>query len=100
MNRLLTLCFVLGFTIPCALAQQTPRPAESPLTLQFHQAVEAAQRGDQKQALALTGSLLQQHPNFEPALKLQGMLLELAGRSAEAAESYQKALKQAPNDAE
>jgi len=99
MNRLLTLCFVLGFTIPCAIAQQPPRPAESPLTLQFNQAVAAAQRGDQKQALALTDSLLRQHPNFEPALKLRGMLLEQAGRSAEAAESYQKALKQAPNDA-
>jgi predicted Zn-dependent protease len=44
--------------------------------------------------------VLREHPEFVPALKLQGMLLEQMGHSKEAMESYQKALKFAPNEAD
>ncbi len=66
----------------------------------MHNAVIAAQNGDEIQSLTLTTALVKSHPDFEPALKLQGMLLEDLGRNAEAAVPYQKALKLSPNDAE
>jgi len=81
-------------------AQNPNSPAESPLTRQFHEALGMAQHGDERQALVLTSHLLEQHPNFVPALKLQGMLLEDAGRAAEAELTYQKGLKLAPNDSD
>jgi len=66
----------------------------------MHEAVSLAQRGDEKHALALVGTVLEQHPDFVPALKLQGMLLEDTGNGQEASVSYEKALKLAPNDGE
>ena len=66
----------------------------------MHQAVTVAQHGDENQALALTNALLNEHPDFGPALKLKGMLLEDLGRSAEAAVPYEEALKLSPNDPE
>jgi Flp pilus assembly protein TadD len=42
--------------------------------------------------------LLEQRPDFAPAIKLKGMLLEEAGRSSEAAAAYEEALKLAPDD--
>ena len=66
----------------------------------MHEAVSVAQRGDEKHAMALVGALLEQHPDFVPALKLQAMLLEDIGNSQGASVSYEKALKLAPNDAE
>lgn len=44
--------------------------------------------------------LLERHPDFAPAIKLKGMLLEEAGRSSNAAGAYEQALKLAPNDAD
>ena len=44
--------------------------------------------------------LLEQHPDFAPAIKLKGLLLEEAGRSSDAAAAYEQALKLAPNDAD
>ena len=44
--------------------------------------------------------LLEQHPDFAPAIKLKGMLLEEAGHDAEAGAAYQQALNLAPNDAD
>jgi Tfp pilus assembly protein PilF len=81
-------------------AQNSGHASDSTVSRQMHEAVSVAQRGDGKHALALVGSLLQQHPDFVPALKLQRMLLEDAGNSQEASLSYEKALKLAPNDAE
>lgn len=81
-------------------AQKSQTPAESALVRQFHQALAAAEHGDERQALALANSLVEQHPDFVPALKLQGMLLEDKGQSAAAALSYEKAFKLAPNDAD
>ena len=42
--------------------------------------------------------LLEQHPDFAPAIKLKAMLLEEAGHTSEAAAAYEQALKLAPND--
>jgi len=42
--------------------------------------------------------VLEQRPDFAPAIKLKGMLLEEAGRTSEAAAVYDEALKLAPND--
>ena len=65
---------------------------------QFHQALSLAQRGNPQGAMDLVMRLLEQHPDFAPALKLKGMLLEEAGRNSEAAAAYEEALKLAPND--
>jgi len=84
-----------------AIGAQTPQaPAESPLMRQFHQALAAAEHGDETRALAQANALVEQHPDFVPALKSQGMLLEDRGQSAAAAQSYEKAFTLAPNDAD
>src|SRR3984957_7641665 len=79
-------------------AQNAGHPADSPLMQQFHQALSLAQQGSPQRAMDLVMRLLEQHPDFVPALKLKGMLLEEAGRTSEAAAAYEKALKLAPND--
>jgi Tfp pilus assembly protein PilF len=80
-------------------AQNTAHPAEAPaLTRQFHQALNLAQNGDKRGAMNLVLRLLEQHPDFAPAIKLKGMLLEEVGHSSEAAAAYEEALKLAPND--
>jgi Tfp pilus assembly protein PilF len=80
---------------------QSPGHATDPAVMrQMHEAVSAAQHGDEKHALALIDALVEQHPDFVSALKLQGMLLEDTGNRPEASLSYEKALKLAPNDAE
>ena len=81
-------------------AQQPASPVPSPLMRQLHQAIAASEHGDQGQALSIAEKLVAEHPDFEPALKLQGMLLDQAGRTSDAASSFQKALKLAPNDPE
>jgi tetratricopeptide (TPR) repeat protein len=65
---------------------------------QLHQALNLAQHGDRQGAMNLVLRLLEQHPDFAPALKLKGMLLEEAGRTPEAAAAYEEGLKLAPND--
>jgi tetratricopeptide (TPR) repeat protein len=80
------------------LAQNANRPNESPLMRQFHQALNLAQHGDRQEAMNLVLRLLEQRPDFAPAIKLKGMLLEEAGRTSEAAAAYEEALKLAPND--
>ena len=67
---------------------------------QLHEAVAVAQRGDINRAYALTDQLLQQHPEFEPALKFEGALLEQMGRGADSAAAFEHALQLAPNDPE
>jgi tetratricopeptide (TPR) repeat protein len=93
-------CFVVGLVLPVVgVAAQQAKPAqESPIASQMHQAVSAAQHGEERQALALTQALLAQHPDFVPALKLRGELLENAGFDGQAAVTYEAALKLAPND--
>ncbi len=95
------ICCALVLGLPsCAGAQTPSRPVEPPTMQQLHQAMKAADRGDPAQALALTGALLEEHPDFVPALKFEGLLLEQTGHDADAAVAYQKALKLAPNDAD
>lgn len=96
---LLTPVLLAGLGLP-SRAQTTARPTGSAATAELHDAVSTAEHGDETRALALTETLLEKHPEFGPALKLQGMLLEDLGRSAEAATPYQKALKLSPNDTE
>jgi Tfp pilus assembly protein PilF len=79
-------------------AQNAGHPADSPLMQQFHQALSLAQQGSPQRAMDLVMRLLEQHPDFAPALKLKGMLLEEAGHTSEASAAYEKALKLAPND--
>src|SRR5450631_326140 len=79
-------------------AQTASHPVESPLMRQVHQALSLAEHGDKQGAMNLAQSLLAQHPDFAPALKLKGMLLEEAGQTSEAAAAYEEALKFAPND--
>jgi tetratricopeptide (TPR) repeat protein len=64
----------------------------------MHQALSLAQHGDRQAAMNTVETLLQQHPEFAPAIKLKGMLLEDSGRPGEAAAAYEQALSLAPND--
>jgi Tfp pilus assembly protein PilF len=96
-----SVCWLAGMMLPMVVAgAQQARPAESPTVRQMQAAVSAAQHGDERQAFALTQALLEQHPDYVPALKLRGELLESAGRDGEAAATYEAAWKLAPNDAE
>lgn len=81
-------------------AQNPGRPAESPLTRQLHQALSLSEHGNRQEAMKLVLRLLEQHPDFAPAIKLKGTLLEQAGHTAEAEAAYEEALKLAPNDAD
>ena len=92
---LAALCAIEGIAVS---AQNSGRAAESTLMRQVHQALTLAGHGDQQGAMNLVLHLLEQHPNYAPALKLKGMLLEQTGRSTEAAAAYEEALKFAPND--
>ncbi|HEY3618318.1 MAG TPA: tetratricopeptide repeat protein [Candidatus Sulfotelmatobacter sp.] len=79
-------------------AQNAGHPTASPQMLQLQQALSLAQHGDRQGAMNLVLHLLEQRPNFAPAIKLKGMLLEEAGHTSEAAAAYEEALKLAPND--
>ncbi len=93
---LLTLLLAAGATT--VWAQNASRPTESLQMRRLHRALSLADRGDKPGAMNLVLSLLKQHPDFAPALKLKGVLLEEAGRPAEAAAAYEEGLKFAPND--
>jgi Tfp pilus assembly protein PilF len=88
--------FAVGVAAVCA--QNTGRPAESPVMQQFHQALGLAKQGDRTGAMNVVLRLLAMHPDFSPGLKLKGMLLEESGHNSEAAGAYEQALKLAPND--
>lgn len=92
---LLAALFAAGAAVQ---GQNARRPAESPLMRELHQALGLAQHGDRQGAMNLVLRLLEQHPDFAPAIKLKGMLLEEAGQTSEAAAAYEEALKLAPND--
>ena len=84
-----------------AIAQ--PQNAHRPPTaaaLQLQQAALAAEHGDLMKAYQSTQELLRKDPKFEPALRLQGMLLEQMDRNNEAVQVYQSALLLAPSDSE
>jgi len=94
----LALVACLAFSPLYNAAQTTPKVTDASLMRQLQQAIRMAQSGDASRALGLTNALLAAHPNFVPALKLQGSLLEDMGRESDAAPSYEKALTLAPND--
>jgi tetratricopeptide (TPR) repeat protein len=97
---IILLCAALLYAATAIQAQNTSHPAESPLMRQVQQALSLDEHGNRQGAMDLVVHLLEQHPNFEPAIKLKGLLLEEAGRNAEAAAAYEEALKLAPNDAD
>ena len=84
--------------VPAAHAQKAPSSTESPQMRQLQQAVSLAEHGDAQGAMAIAQRLLAQRPNFVPALKLKGMLLEESGETMQAAVTYEQALKLAPDD--
>jgi tetratricopeptide (TPR) repeat protein len=106
LSRLKLIC--LGLVIVAFIAgspfasngQRTPPQPEAPLQEQLHRALSNFEHGDAEQALKLANQVVEQHPEFVPALKLQGMLLEETGQPGKAAQSYQCGLKLAPNDAD
>jgi Tfp pilus assembly protein PilF len=99
-NHLRSVLFVVLFVVQAIVfhAQDNGHAAQSPLMRQVQQALSLAEHGDKQGAMNLTLRLLEQHPDFSPALKLKGMLLEEAGQTSEAAAAYEEALKFAPND--
>ena len=97
-NRLCPILLLAALFAAAVQAQNTPSSTESPLMPQLHQALNLAQHGDRQGAMNLVLHLLEQHPDFAPALKLKGMFLEEAGRTTEAAAAYEEGLKLAPND--
>ena len=99
-NRFPKFLLCAALLAPALPAQNTSKPAESPLMRQVQQALSLDEHGDRQGAMNLVLHLLEQHPNFEPAIKLKGLLLEEAGRTSEAAAAYEEALKLAPNDAD
>lgn len=65
---------------------------------QLRQAIALTRSGDEMQALSLTDEIISSYPEFAPAYKLRGELLEGAGRRQEAAASYERALALSPDD--
>ena len=83
------------------LAQGAPRGAADPYAAkQMHDAIAAAQGGDESRAIEIVRALVVERPRFGPGLKLEGMLLEDTGHASDAAAAYEAALKLAPNDPE
>jgi len=99
-RRVLLLAALFAVAGSAVRAQKTSRPAESPLTRQVQQALSLDEHGDRQGAMNSVLRLLEQHPDFEPAIKLKGMLLEEAGRTSEAEAAFEEALNLAPNDAD
>jgi tetratricopeptide (TPR) repeat protein len=102
-NRLRAIFILAAFSSAAGIvarAQSTGHPAASSLMRQVHQALTLDEHGDKQGAMNLVLRLLEQHPDFAPAIKLKGMLLEETGLSSEAAGAYEQALKLAPNDAD
>ncbi|HUX44995.1 MAG TPA: tetratricopeptide repeat protein [Terracidiphilus sp.] len=81
-----------------AAAHAQARAAQAARMRQLNQAVALAEHGRGEEAMQIAQRLLTEDAAFEPAMKLKGMLLEEAGRSKEAAATYEAALKLAPND--
>jgi tetratricopeptide (TPR) repeat protein len=79
-------------------AQGSKPSAESSLTRQLHQALSLAEHDNKQEAMKIVLQLLEQHPDFAPAIKLKGMLLEETGRTSQAAVAYEDALKLTPSD--
>jgi tetratricopeptide (TPR) repeat protein len=101
-KRLHRLALSLWLTTSIAtLSAQNLPPSNNPAVMsELRQAIALADHGDERRALSLTQDLLAHHPNFEPALKFQGALLEDLGNPSDSIASFQAALKLAPTDPE
>ena len=88
----------VGFGALTLGAQTTNPQPDTSLLQRVHQALNLAEHGDREKAMTLTSQVLEKNPNFAPALKLKGMLLEETGRTTDADDAYEHALKFAPND--
>ena len=97
-HRLPTIFLLAALCAGAAHTQNARPPVDSATTRQMHQALSQAEHGDRQSAMNTVETLLEQHPEFAPAIKLKGMLLEDSGHPAEAAAAYEQALKLAPND--
>jgi tetratricopeptide (TPR) repeat protein len=64
----------------------------------FSQAIQSAKAGDLDRSIQLIDAILKKQPNYAPALKLQGIVLEQQGRPEEAALSFKRALKLTPDN--
>ena len=98
LRAILLVAALLAAAAAAVHAQSKARPADSPLMQQIQQALRVAEHGDQQGAMNLVLHLLEKHPNFAPAIKLKGMLLEDSGHIAEAGAAFEEALTLAPND--
>ncbi|MBB5058204.1 tetratricopeptide (TPR) repeat protein [Granulicella aggregans] len=99
------LCAVVSGSLLSAelmLGQGAPRGASADpyAAKQMHDAIAAAQGGDEARAIEIVRALVEQRPRFGPGLKLEGMLLEDQGQAGEAAKAYEAALTLSPNDSE
>lgn len=95
---MLLLAVLFAAEVGTVRAQNTAPATESSLMRQLQQALSLEEHGDRRGAMTLTLQLLAQNPKFAPAMKLKGMLLEESGQTAEAAATFEEALKLAPND--
>ncbi len=83
------------------MLSQKPQPRPSTIAPPaMREAIRSAEQGDLAKAYTLTQELLRSNPRYEPAVRLEGLILEQSGRTAEAAEAYQQALTLAPGDSE
>jgi len=95
---LVALLALLGFRLPAARSQSSSPSADAVPIERLQQALNLAGRGDRQGAMTLTLQLLERNPNFVPALKLKGALLEEAGQTSQAAATFEAGLKLAPHD--
>lgn len=89
---------LLAVSAACSGAQEPKHPDSNPLMTELNRAMSMAENGQTSQALSLASTLVEEHPESVPALKLQGALLERVGRVSEAEQAYVKALKASPGD--
>ncbi len=75
-----------------------PSPAATAPTETLRRALSLVQAGQPEAAHTLCRSLLQRHPSHSGALSLLGIILAQAGRTAEAAEQFARAVAAAPHD--
>jgi len=92
------LVFYVCATTACVCAQKTGTPMQPEVAREMRDASSSADRGDGQHALIVVEAIIQRHPDFVPALKLDGMLLEAKGDETQAAAVYRRALKLAPHD--
>jgi len=90
--------FLLLWTQSLWPQQTDDRVGDRTAGLLISQAIQSARAGDLDRSLQIIDAILKKQPNYAPALKLQGMVLEQLGSTEEAASSFKRALKLTPDD--